>query len=85
MTSSPALQKPRTWTKGRDRLPAAAALSLVLSVVHAFSANIPPTRDASISGDEPLYLLTTQSLLADGDFDDERQLDLPVALTILAG
>ena len=31
------------------------------------------TRGASISGDEPFYLLTTQSLLADGDFDLTNQ------------
>ena len=40
---------------------------------YSFSAGIRATRGASITGDEPFYLLTTQSLLADGDFDLRNQ------------
>ena len=38
-----------------------------------FSADIRATRGASTTGDEPFYLLTAQSLLADGDFDLRNQ------------
>ena len=51
----------------------AAALFLLLCVAYSFSVGIRATRGASISGDEPFYLLTTQSLLADGDFDLTNQ------------
>ena len=45
----------------------------MLSVAYVFSIDIRATRGASITGDEPFYLLTTQSLLADGDFDLRNQ------------
>ena len=51
----------------------AAALFLLLCVAYLFSVDIKATRGASISGDEPFYLLTTQSLLSDGDFDLRNQ------------
>ena len=51
----------------------AAALFLLLCAAYSFSVDIRATRGASISGDEPFYLLTTQSLLADGDFDLTNQ------------
>ncbi len=51
----------------------AAALFLLLSVAYAFSIGIRASQGASITGDEPLYLLTTQSLLADGDLDLSNQ------------
>ncbi len=51
----------------------AVALFLLLSAAYAFSADIRATRGASITGDEPYYLLTTQSLLADLDFDLRNQ------------
>ena len=51
----------------------ALALFLVLSIAYAFSVDIRATRGASITGDEPYYLLTTQSLLNDGDFDLRNQ------------
>ena len=57
----------------KELLLAAAALFLLLSVAYAFSIDIRATRGASITGDEPFYLLTTQSLLADGDFDLRNQ------------
>ena len=46
---------------------------MLLSAAYAFSVDIRATRGASISGDEPFYLLTTQSLLDDGDFDLRNQ------------
>ena len=59
--------------KERELLLAAAALFLLLCVAYSFSVDIRATRGASITGDEPFYLLTTQSLLADGDFDLTNQ------------
>ena len=56
---------------GRRRgLPlSAAALFVLLAGIYFFSIDIRASRGASISGDEPFYLLTTQSLLQDGDLD----------------
>ena len=61
------------WVRGKELLLSAAALFLFLAVGYSFSVEIRATRGASISGDEPFYLLTTQSLLADGDFDLTNQ------------
>ena len=69
MTRSSAHQTAWGWVKGKELLLSAVALFLLLSVAYAFSVDIRATRGASITGDEPFYLLTTQSLLADGDFD----------------
>ena len=49
------------------------ALFLLLTAIYVFSVEIRATRGASITGDEPFYLLTTQSLLTDGDFDLANQ------------
>lgn len=66
----PAALKSTSWrTKDKELLLGAAVLFLLLSIAYAFSVDIRATRGASISGDEPFYLLTTQSLLDDGDFD----------------
>ncbi|MDE2939368.1 MAG: hypothetical protein OXR67_10710 [Chloroflexota bacterium] len=51
----------------------AVALFLLLTAIYVFSVEIRATRGASITGDEPFYLLTTQSLLTDGDFDLANQ------------
>ena len=48
---------------------------LLLAATYVLSVDIRATRGASITGDEPFYLLTTQSLLADGDFDLGNQYD----------
>ena len=53
----------------RGLLLGAAALFLLLTIAYAFSLGIRASRGASISGDEPFYLLTTQSLLQDRDLD----------------
>ena len=58
---------------GRELPLLAVALFLLLSAAYAFSVDIRATRGASISGDEPFYLLTTQSLLEDGDLDLRNQ------------
>ena len=54
----------------------ATGLFAILCLVYAFSVDIRATRGASITGDEPFYLLTTQSLLADGDLDLRRQYEI---------
>ena len=51
----------------------AAALFLLLIVVYLFSIDIRASRGASITGDEPFYLLTTQSIIQDGDLDLTNQ------------
>ena len=51
----------------------AAALFLLLVVVYSFSIGLRASRGAAITGDEPFYLLTTQSLLEDGDLDLRQQ------------
>ena len=61
------------WIRGRELALGALALFLLLLVAYSFSADIRATRGASITGDEPYYLLTTQSLLSDGDFDLRNQ------------
>ena len=61
------------FVQGGELLLGAAALFLLLSAAYAFSVDIRATRGASITGDEPFYLLTTQSLLADGDLDLRNQ------------
>ena len=52
---------------------AAAGLFLALVSIYAFSVGVRATRGASITGDEPFYLLTTQSIIEDGDLDLRNQ------------
>ncbi|MFW6175099.1 MAG: hypothetical protein ACOC5K_04900 [Chloroflexota bacterium] len=61
--------------RARPILAGAAALFLLLAVVYTASMDIRASRGASITGDEPFYLLTTQSLLQDGDLDLRQQYD----------
>ena len=61
--------------KEKELLLGAAALFILLSVAYSFSIDIRASRGASITGDEPFYLLTTQSLLQDGDLDLVNQYD----------
>jgi hypothetical protein len=57
-----------------QRLAAGAlAMFVMLAAVYSLSVGLRATRAASITGDEPFYLLTTQSLLQDGDLDLRRQ------------
>lgn len=51
----------------------ALALFVLLASAYTFSIGLRATRGASITGDEPFYLLTTQSLIADGDLDLRNQ------------
>ena len=53
----------------------AVALFLLLSAAYAFSVDIRASRGASITGDEPFYLMTAQSILADGDLDLSNQFE----------
>ena len=75
MTLVPSIQRVGRWIEGKELLLSAAALFLLLCVAYSFSMDIRATRGASISGDEPFYLLTTQSLLSDRDFDLRNQYD----------
>ena len=72
-TAASALQHISDWIRGRELALGALALFLFLSTAYAFSVDIRATRGSSITGDEPYYLLTTQSLLNDGDFDLRNQ------------
>ncbi|HEY8489143.1 MAG TPA: hypothetical protein VIL38_08730 [Thermaerobacter sp.] len=51
----------------------AVLLFVLLAVVYGLSAGLRASRGAAITGDEPFYLLTTQSLLEDGDLDLRQQ------------
>ncbi len=51
----------------------AAALFALLAVCYLASAGLRASRSASITGDEPFYLVTTQSLLDDHDLDLRNQ------------
>jgi hypothetical protein len=48
-------------------------LGLVLAATFVASIGLRASRGASITGDEPFYLLTTQSLIDDGDLDLRQQ------------
>jgi hypothetical protein len=54
-------------------LAAALLMFLLLAAAYIASIDIRATRGASITGDEPFYLLTTQSILQDGDLDLTQQ------------
>ncbi|QIA26511.1 hypothetical protein DYI95_002230 [Thermaerobacter sp. PB12/4term] len=51
----------------------AVALFVLLAALYSLSAGLRASRGAAITGDEPFYLLTTQSLLEDGDLDLRQQ------------
>ena len=51
----------------------ATVLFALLVVVYSTSIDIRATRSASITADEPFYLITTQSLLQDGNLDLRNQ------------
>ncbi|MGE3856087.1 MAG: hypothetical protein AB7G21_03895 [Dehalococcoidia bacterium] len=59
----------------RTRGAAAVALFALLAACFTASAGLRASRGAAITGDEPFYLLTTQSLLQDGDLDLRQQYD----------
>ncbi len=67
MTSGPYL------AGNRGLLLMAAAPFPLLAVAYSFSVDLRASRGTSISSDEPFYLLTTQSLLQDGDLDLANQ------------
>jgi hypothetical protein len=51
----------------------AIAMFALLVIAYSFSISLRATNNAAITGDEPFYLLTTQSLLQDGDLDLRSQ------------
>lgn len=51
----------------------AFSLFVLLALVYQLSIPLRATRGAAITGDEPFYLVTTQSLLQDGDLDLRQQ------------
>ena len=60
----------------RQRMPllkGALAVFVFLSAIYLLSIDIRASYGASITGDEPFYLVTTQSLLNDGDLDLSNQ------------
>ena len=61
------------WARARPGLSGAVALFVLLVLVYCTSIDIRASRGASITGDEPFYLITTQSLLQDGDLDLRNQ------------
>lgn len=54
---------------------AAVVLFAVLALCYIGSMGLRASRGAAITGDEPFYLMTTQSLLQDGDLDLRQQYD----------
>jgi hypothetical protein len=62
----------RTFER-RPILAGALLMFALLAVVYTASIGIRASRGASITGDEPFYLLTTQSLIDDGDLDLTEQ------------
>ena len=63
----------RERARARPALSGAVALFLLLTLAYSFSIDIRASRGASITGDEPFYLITTQSLLQDGNLDLRNQ------------
>lgn len=61
---------------GSTLLVSALALFAVLSLAYVGSISLRASWAESITGDEPFYLLTTQSLLQDGDLDLTQQYQL---------
>ncbi len=60
-------------TTGRGTVLATLALLLVLPGAYTFSIGLRASRSAEISGDEPFYLATTQSIIDDRNFDLREQ------------
>jgi hypothetical protein len=58
---------------GDPRARAALGMFALLLVVYSASIGLRATRGASITADEPFYLLTTQSIIEDGDLDLRQQ------------
>ena len=54
----------------------AIGIFAILILVYVASIDIRATRGASITGDEPFYLITTQSLIEDRNLDLRRQYEL---------
>ena len=59
--------RPRADGHPRMRLFGVVALVLVLLPLYLWSIDIRASRGGEITGDEPFYLMSTRSLLDDGD------------------
>ena len=57
----------------RPEILGSLTLFIVLISVYFFSIDIRATRGASITADEPFYLITTQSLIQDSNIDLRAQ------------
>ena len=62
----------RLWARNPS-LAGAVLMFLLLSCAYAFSIEMRATRAASITADEPFYLMTTVSLIDDGNLDLKAQ------------
>ena len=71
------MSPPATWSRIKSSRVAlwagALAMFIVLVPLYSLSIDIRASWGASITGDEPFYLITTQSLLQDGDLDTANQ------------
>ena len=67
------MTNPAVSNEMRGIAPRAVALFVLLAVAYTASIDLRATRGSSITGDEPFYLVTTQSLIEDGDFDLRQQ------------
>jgi hypothetical protein len=65
----------RTLFEARPVFCGALLMFALLAILYTGSIGIRASRGASITGDEPFYLLTTQSLVDDGDLDLTQQYD----------
>lgn len=71
------MSPPAAWSRTKSsRVPlwaGALAMFIVLVPLYTLSIDMRASWGASITGDEPFYLITTQSLLQDGDLDTSNQ------------
>src|SRR5690606_14540484 len=61
------------FVRARPLLAGAVLMFALLCAAYAFSVDLRATRGASITGDEPFYLMTTKSLIDDGNLDLKAQ------------
>ena len=63
----------RSYVVDKPLIAGAIAIFAILTIVYTFSIGIWATAGASITADEPFYLLTTQSIIHDRDLDLNNQ------------
>ncbi len=62
-----------SFLRRHPTLAGAVLMFVVLAAVYGFSVDLRATRGASITGDEPFYLMSTVSLIDDGNLDLKNQ------------